>query len=204
MSADDDRLFDLVADQRRRIADALETLSPEQWSLPSRCGGWTVQEVAGHLTAGWNISLPRFLLGLVRARGSFNRANARFGRELGGRPPAEIIADLRANAGHRFTPPGAGPEAPLSDCLVHAHDMFGPAGIEWTTDPAVTVLVMDRAVAPSTARITGGRVAQDYSLRATDVEWSHEQPGRPLRQGPVEQVLLAVFGRIPVGDLEAV
>ena len=199
---DDDQLFDLIAAQRRRIADGLESLTAEQWARPSRCDGWTVQEVAGHLTAGWNISLPRFVLGLVRARGNFNRANARFGQALGARPSAAIVADLRANADHRFTPPGAGPEAPLSDCLVHAHDMFGPAGVDWATDPEITVLVMDRAVAPSTARITGGRVAKEHALRATDVEWSHEQPGRPLRQGPVEQVLLAVFGRIPVEELE--
>lgn len=199
----DDHLFELVAEQRRQTADGLEALTPEQWSLPSGCGEWTVQEVAGHLTAGWNVSLPRFLLGLVRARGNFHAANARFGRELGDRPTAEIIADLRANATHRFTPPGAGAEAPLSDCIVHAHDIFAPAGIEHVVDPEVTVLVMDRAVSPSAKRITGGRVAEEYSLRATDVEWSHDQPGRPVRTGLVEQVLLAVFGRIPIDELEA-
>lgn len=197
----DELLFDHVAEQRRAIAERLDSLSGEQWAQSSRCEGWTVQEVAGHLTAGWNVSIPRFLLGLVRARGSFHAANARFGRELGARPPTDIVADLRAHATHRFTPPGAGPEAPLSDCLVHAHDMFDPTGVDWAVDPEVTVLVMDRAVSPSTARITGGEVAAGCSLEATDVDWRHEQPGRPLRRGPVDRLLLTVFGRLPVDDL---
>ncbi|MDH3755005.1 MAG: maleylpyruvate isomerase family mycothiol-dependent enzyme, partial [Acidimicrobiia bacterium] len=118
--------FALIAEQRRRVADTLAGLTDDQWSEPSLCGDWTVQHVAGHLSSGWNISTPRFIRGLVRARGSFNNANARFGRELGARSTEEIIADLRANAEHTFTPPGAGSEAPLADVLVHAQDMFIP------------------------------------------------------------------------------
>ena len=197
-----DDVFEHVAEQRRRIADRLESLTDEQWSRPSRCEGWTVQEVAGHLTAGWNVSLPRFALGVVRAKGSFHAANARFGRELGARPPAEIVADLRSHADHRFTPPGAGPEAPLSDCIVHAHDMFAALDIDHAVDPEVTVLVMDRAVAPATSLITGGDVAKHHSLRATDVDWMHERAGRPMRQGPALDLLLVIYGRRSVDDLE--
>ncbi|MEM8902373.1 MAG: maleylpyruvate isomerase family mycothiol-dependent enzyme [Actinomycetota bacterium] len=198
----DDRTFALVADERRRLADRLDTLPPGAWELATGCGDWTVREVAGHLTAGWNVSIPRFVLGLVRARGSFHRANARFGRELGARPPAEIVADLRANAEHRFTPPGAGPEAPLSDVLVHSHDIGAAVGWTVEVDPAVTVLVMDRAVAPSAARITGGQIAEGYSLRADDVTWRHDQPGRPTLSGPVRDLLLVVFGRLPIDHLD--
>ena len=35
--------------QRRRFADALSSLTPEQWAAPSRCEGWRVQDVAAHL-----------------------------------------------------------------------------------------------------------------------------------------------------------
>jgi uncharacterized protein (TIGR03083 family) len=36
--------------QRRRFADTLTSLSPEQWTVPSRCDGWRVQDVVAHLT----------------------------------------------------------------------------------------------------------------------------------------------------------
>lgn len=199
----DELLFDHVAEQRRAIADRLDSLSTEQWSRQSRCDEWTVQEVAGHLTAGWNISLPRFALGLVRARGDFHAANARFGRELGARHAADIVADLRAHATHRFTPPGAGAEAPLTDCLVHAHDMFDPAEVTWEVDPKVVALVLDRAVSRGAARITGGAVAGSCSLEATDADWRHERPGQPVRRGPAYEILLTVFGRLPLETLAA-
>ena len=35
--------------QRRRFADALSSLTAEQWATPSRCEGWRVQDVAAHL-----------------------------------------------------------------------------------------------------------------------------------------------------------
>jgi uncharacterized protein (TIGR03083 family) len=38
-----------VVRQRRRFADVLSSLPPEQWDAPSRCGGWRVQDVAAHL-----------------------------------------------------------------------------------------------------------------------------------------------------------
>jgi hypothetical protein len=31
-----------IADERRRIADLVESLSPEQLAVPSLCGDWTV------------------------------------------------------------------------------------------------------------------------------------------------------------------
>lgn len=126
-------LFSDIATQRRQIADTLEQFTPDQWSTPSLCQGWTIQEVADHLTAGWNIGVSRFALRMIRAGGRFARANQRFGHRLGARPPEEIIADLRANANHRFTPPGSGPEAPLTDCIIHAQDMLVPIDIHYQT-----------------------------------------------------------------------
>ena len=35
--------------QRRRFADVLSSLSPEQWAAPSRCEEWRVQDVAAHM-----------------------------------------------------------------------------------------------------------------------------------------------------------
>ena len=71
--------FAQVAAHRRRIADILDTLDADQLATQSLCKDWTVQEVAGHLTSGWNIGTPKFIWGIIRARGDFNTANVRFG-----------------------------------------------------------------------------------------------------------------------------
>jgi len=46
---DPTRLLDVFAAQRRRLCDDLRSLSPEQWSAPSRCPGWSVQDTVRHL-----------------------------------------------------------------------------------------------------------------------------------------------------------
>lgn len=52
--------------QRRRFAERLSQLSPEQWETPSRCEGWRVQDVVAHLTGTdqfWNLSIQSGLAG---------------------------------------------------------------------------------------------------------------------------------------------
>jgi hypothetical protein len=42
--------------QRARLAESLRGLSTEEWNTPSRCGGWTVQDVVEHLIRRWYVS----------------------------------------------------------------------------------------------------------------------------------------------------
>ena len=52
--------------QRRRLADFLGRLEPEQWAFPSRCSGWTVHDVAAHLVGVnrfWSLSVRSGLAG---------------------------------------------------------------------------------------------------------------------------------------------
>ena len=52
--------------QRRRFADVLSSLSPDQWELPSRCEGWRVQDVAAHLAGVdrfWSLMIQSGLAG---------------------------------------------------------------------------------------------------------------------------------------------
>ena len=46
--------------QRRRLAALLSTLDAEQWAAPSRCAGWSVQDVVAHLVTTnrfWSASI---------------------------------------------------------------------------------------------------------------------------------------------------
>jgi uncharacterized protein (TIGR03083 family) len=52
--------------QRRRFANALSSLSPDEWATPSRCEGWCVQDVAAHLAGTdqfWHLSITSGLAG---------------------------------------------------------------------------------------------------------------------------------------------
>ncbi len=142
-------VFPLIAAERVRLADALATLTPAEWEAPSLCTGWTVHVVAAHLNAPWEVSLPSVLVDVARARsleGGFDRVARRVADRL---DPAACVAGLRENAASRFTPPGSGPEAPLTDVIVHGADMLVPSGRSVAVDPV--------AVATSLEFLAGGR-----------------------------------------------
>lgn len=52
--------------QRRRMADILGALEAEDWTVPSRCNGWSVQDVIAHLIGTnrfWALSIRSALAG---------------------------------------------------------------------------------------------------------------------------------------------
>ena len=52
--------------QRARLAQSLRGLSTEEWNTPSRCGGWTIQDVVEHLVGVnrfWSLSIQAGLRG---------------------------------------------------------------------------------------------------------------------------------------------
>src|SRR4051812_23447324 len=105
-------LFAEIADERREFADMFETLTDEQLSTRSLCGGWTVKEVGGHLILAMSVSLPKLIMTMISKGGSFDRANNTLSRQVAASRTGEEIADtLRDRATYRFTPPGHGPTA---------------------------------------------------------------------------------------------
>ena len=130
-------VFPLIAAERIRLADALDGLSADDWAAPSLCTGWSVHVVAAHLNAPWEATFPTVLVEVVKARslaGGFDRLARRLADTL---DPAACVTGLRDHAGSRFTPPGFGPEAPLSDVIVHGADMLQPLGRSVAIDPAL-------------------------------------------------------------------
>lgn len=190
--------FVLIAAERRRLADELELLSPEEWATPSLCGAWSAHEVAAHLIVPFTVGLPQIALGMVRALGSFDRANERFARDVAAaRPPAECVAILRANAEHRFTPPMLGPEAPLTDVVTHGGDLLAPLG----RSVAVVPEAYEVALRFATERRIGfaGIDVSDLRLEADDVEVAVGDDG-PTVTGPARSLLGTVQGRVAYLD----
>lgn len=132
-----DEIWRYIDEQRLDLADFLETLTPEQWSTPSLCAGWTVRDVAVHVTqsaAPW----PRMAVQALRSGFRFNAMMERTAREDVSTPD-EVVAAMRGMVGGRRRPPGTAVADPLMDTLVHGQDIAIPLGLrrDIPTGPAV-------------------------------------------------------------------
>ena len=119
-------------------------------------------------------------------------SNTRLAREQAARPYAELVETLRQRADSRFTPPGAGPEAPLTDLLVHGLDICWPLGL---THPVPA----DRWRTSLTYLATGPRsfvsrgLLDGLRLDAADVGWTYGEG--PTVRGDAGTLPLALTGR---------
>ena len=188
-----------IAAERREQAALLAALTPEQWDAPTLCAGWRVREVVAHTTAPFRTSLPRLVLDLVRARGDFNRLSDRNARRDAAQlTPAQLVAALRDNAGHPWTPPGSGPEAALSHDVIHGLDVTVALGLDRRVPTERVALVLS-GLRPRNLAFFGVDL-DGVQLQATDIGWSYGS-GTPLR-GLAQDLLLVVCGRrLPSGRL---
>lgn len=168
-----DETFAMVAAERRELADLLDGLEEAQWNAPSLCAGWRVRDVVAHLLMEVTIGVPRLLLGLARHRFDFDRfasdwaiAEARAGAG------ARLAQRLRANADNRFSPPGAGPEAPLTHLVTHGQDIRRPLGMVQPIPAARANLTLDQLVSDRARRLHRGRL-DGLTLSSTDTGWTH-------------------------------
>ena len=191
---DTDDIIRRTAANRRRAADLLDGLAPEQWATPSLCAGWTVRDLAGHMIMPVEVSIPRFLLTLVRARGSADRAVDLVSRRLARREPAEIVATLRAKADCGIQPPGVGALGPMSDGCIHLSDATRPLGLDTPVPLDDWRIVLDFLASKRARRgfVPAGRLT-GLTLRATDQEW--RSGDGPEIAGPSEALAIAMAGR---------
>ncbi|MFN8027927.1 MAG: maleylpyruvate isomerase family mycothiol-dependent enzyme [Acidimicrobiia bacterium] len=193
--------FTLIAGQRRAVADVLDTLNVEQWNTSSLCEGWTVREVAAHLAMPLTTGMASIMWRMLKAKGNFDKVADDYARTASSQTTSQLVAAIRDNAEHRFTPPGAGPEAPLTDLLVHGLDIGVPVDRRVPVPDEVPLVVLPflftkparRGFVPE-SRVTGLRFA------ATDLDWSTGDG--PLVEGPAQSLALSLAGRPAlVGDL---
>lgn len=166
--------------QRRRLVDTLGSLTPDQWRSPSRCEGWSAQDVVTHLTSTdgfWGASLSggiageptRFLVGFDPQASPAAMVDA-----AGSVDPAETLAAITEST-TRLTDAvealtidelGVLTEAPpghisasamlhhaLWDCWVHERDICLPLGlaVPEEADEVVACLRYGLALAPAFA-----------------------------------------------------
>ena len=98
-------MMDIIAAHRRSLADALGTLTAEQWQAPSLCAGWTAAHVLAHQTMPFRISEAGFMAGLQRSGGDFTKFSDEIAERDSTLPPDQLVAVLRDNADTPWSPP---------------------------------------------------------------------------------------------------
>lgn len=187
---DSDTIWRHVDSERSALADILEALPDDAWRTPSLCDGWTVRDVAAHLT--FSHAGLRDLLGpAVRAGFRYNVAV----RDAAVRCPLghdQIIDTLRGFVGSRRKVPGVSEREPLLDVLVHTQDICLPLDIDHPMPADAAVVALERVIWWS-RRVPLGPRLRDVHLVATDDAWEWGA-GRRI-EGPVRWLLLAASGR---------
>ena len=122
-----DELWAAIDAQRLRTTDLLEALAPEEWSVPSLCQGWTVRDVAAHLTLQ-QMTLGSALLSALRHPGSLNHIINASARTKALLPTEQLIAEIGAMCGSRRHNIGVTPLETLIDIVVHGQDIAIPVG----------------------------------------------------------------------------
>jgi uncharacterized protein (TIGR03083 family) len=184
--------------ERTELTSMLAALPTVRWSDPTLCEGWRVCEVVAHMTMPFRMSTPQFLLSLARSRFRFDAMADRVARRAASTmSPPELLASMRDNIEHPWSPPGGGPVGALSHDVIHGLDISVALGLDRRPPASRVGLVLshlrDRKVSFFGVNLSGVR------LEATDLDW-HLGDGEPLR-GTAQDLLLVICGRRLPADL---
>ena len=191
-------VLDAVVRQRRRLVEVLRGFDEEQWVHPSRCEGWSGQDVIVHLesaTAFWTFSIAAGLAGEpTRFMASFDpvaspaelvagasdvaapKVFERFAAST--EALAELLESLDADGWSALAeaPPGhiaidAVAHHALWDSWVHERDILLPLGIEPVEEADEVAACLRYAAALSPAfTISRGSARGVMAVRVTDPE----------------------------------
>jgi len=188
-----------VVAQRRRFQAALAEIDEADWRHPTRCEGWTVQDVVTHLIGTnqfWAISVGSGLAGEpTRFLATFDPVEtpARMVADAAGQSPAETLAAFTETneallalveglgddefALFAEAPPGHVPirqvaDHALWDSWVHERDIFLPLGRTPAEEPdeVVASLRYVSVLAPGLGLMYGIVNGGDTSIEAVDLE----------------------------------
>lgn len=187
---DTDTIWRHVDEQRSNLADLFEDIDATRWSTPSLCAGWTVRDVAVHLTHA-HAGVPQILKEAARSGFRFNAMVHRMAVE-DSKTPEQAAGVLRSMRGSRKRVPGLSPREPLMDALVHGQDITVPLGIEWSM-PADAAAVAARRLWGMRFPFNPRRQLPGIEFVATDVDF---RVGDGTRiDAPIREILMLFAGR---------
>jgi uncharacterized protein (TIGR03083 family) len=182
-------MMDLAHEERTDLAAYLQTLSDNDWGVPSLCQGWSVKDVVAHVISYEELGV----LGVLKrfAGGRFIHANEIGVREFAPYSPAELLDFLHAHLRPQGLTAGFGGMIGLIDGTVHHQDIRRTLGHPRTipTERLERILPL----VPSNPRLGAGRRIRGLRLRANDVAWQHGKGPEVIGAG--EALLMAMTGR---------
>lgn len=183
--------WEIIHEERAQLANTWDSLTTQQWTSPSWCDGWSVQDVAGHILSAAEQTPMNFYRELISAGLKFDVLADRGAKKLSSIGPAELTRRLRARTATTNHPP-APVMAMLGEIVVHSQDIRRPLGLNHQASSEALVAVADNWK-NSNLLIGAKRRISGLSLRATDVDWSHGTG--PEVAGPLNSLVLAMVGR---------
>ena len=119
----DEQIWSAIDTQRLSVAAVLDGLTEDQWAQASLCAGWTVRDVAAHLTLQ-QVGLGEALAGVIRHPAlGMNRMILQMARRQSALPTDELTARIRGMVGSRKPNVGTTCREALIDALVHGQDI---------------------------------------------------------------------------------
>ncbi|HXX91563.1 MAG TPA: maleylpyruvate isomerase family mycothiol-dependent enzyme [Acidimicrobiales bacterium] len=190
--------WEMIAAERAALVDKLAELPEDRWEQASLCSGWTVRDVAGHITASAYQTQLSFFVGLVGAGFSFDRfVDKGAHKQTQGRSTKEVVDALRARIDARNHPPGPS-LAMLGEVVIHGEDIFRAIGMPGVDHPTEHVVAVADFYKRSNLIVGAKRRIAGLTLRANDTDWSNGSG--PEASGPVLSLVLAMTGRTAALD----
>jgi uncharacterized protein (TIGR03083 family) len=192
------RVYDMIVDERRCIADLLGTLTPDQLRTPSLCQGWTVHDVAAHLITFLTFGQLKIYLGIVLTAADLDRVNRWLTQRAAAKSDDEIVEVLRRRAGARTTVPRSGYDPVLTDLVLHDLDIRVPLGIARDIGEERLSVALHHLTSRASPGFSMGSRLDGLRFTATDTGW--QAGAGALVAGPAESLLLGIGGRAAVLD----
>ncbi|MCW0213964.1 MAG: maleylpyruvate isomerase family mycothiol-dependent enzyme [Pseudonocardia sp.] len=188
--------WEIIATQRRALAELLDGLSGPEWEAPSLCQGWRTRDVAAHLAlTPRSPNAFRILIAGVRTGGDFNALNRDLAIAHASRPDADLVRELRSDADSRRKPAITTLDNLVMDTLVHIQDIAVPLGRTVPMPPDGVRAALDRVWRmgwPFWAR----RRFRATRVLATDIDWTANDGASDTEiRGPADALLLLLTGR---------
>jgi uncharacterized protein (TIGR03083 family) len=213
MDGDATAILEPLLRQRRRLAATVAAFDEEQWATPSRCEGWTAQDVIRHLIGVdqfWRLSIERGSAGApTRYLAGFDPKATPATMVDGGRaadPHAtrdeylaavdDLGALVESLSDEQWASTAESPVGHVSvsvvahhglwDCWIHERDILLPLGVEPVREPdeVRASLRYAAALGPGFSLQTGARDGGAIVIAATD---------------PDDRLLVAVTDHVAVG-----
>lgn len=193
-----------VDERRAALSELLAGLSADQWKAQTLCDGWTVRDLAGHLTmSGMS---PRQVIGLaLRHPGGTNRIIRNASIALGQKStPEDLVHKVRATVGVHRTMIGLTCREALIDVICHTYDVAIPLALPIEVPAAQAAEAADRVVSyrgRGSAKVFRQLPMNGFVLRANDYHWSTGS-GLEVTGAMVDLFLLLTGRPARVGVLE--